>query len=87
MTLNDKTKIGLTFGQLIAIICMIGTFAAYIMDINVQLSNLRLEITQVKLQRDEDLKATFSFRSENREDHLIFGSKLDAILMTVKRKD
>ncbi len=79
VTLNDKTKVGLTFGQIIALAGVFVTIGLSWMDMNVRMANVELEIQQVKTQREFDLRTTETFRRENREDHAELYGKIDAI--------
>ena len=79
VTLNDKTKIGLTFGQIIALAGVFATIGLSWMDMNVRMANVELEIQQVKTQREFDLRSSETFRLENREDHAALSGKIDAI--------
>ena len=83
MTLSDKTKIGLTFGQLLALTGVFATIGLSWMDMNVRMANVELEIQQVKTQREFDVRSTETFRVENREDHAELYGKIDAIYRVI----
>lgn len=83
VTLSDKTKVGLTFGQIIALVGVFATIGLSWMDMNVRMANVELEIQQVKTQREFDVRATEVFRVENREDHAELYGKIDAIYRVI----
>lgn len=83
MTLNDKTKIGMTFGQLISIVGVVVTLSIAWMNVNVRIANIEVEIAQLKKTRVEDLNSQNVFRAENREDHAALTAKIDAIYNVV----
>lgn len=83
MTLNDKTKIGMTFGQLLAIISLFITLGVTWMNMNVRVANIEVEVEQIKKNRAEDLRTQNVFRAENREDHAVLAEKIDAIYRVV----
>jgi hypothetical protein len=64
MTLNDKTKIGMTFGQLLAIISLFVTLGVTWMNMNVRVANIEVEVEQIKKNRAEDLRMQSVFRAE-----------------------
>jgi len=83
MTLSDKTKVGLTFGQILALAGVFVSIGLTWMDMNVRMANVELEIQQVKTQREYDVRNTETFRQENREDHAVLSDKVDAIYRVV----
>lgn len=83
MTLNDKTKIGMTFGQLLAIISLFVTLGVTWMNMNVRVANIEVEVEQIKKTRADDLHMQNVFRAENREDHAVLTEKIDAIYRVV----
>ena len=52
--LND---VGLTFGQIIALVGVVTSLGLAWMDMNVRMANVELEIQQVKTQREADIRS------------------------------
>ena len=72
MALNSTTKVGLTFGQIIAIIALTGGLITAYTDVNVKIANNEARI--IRLETD---------RTENREDHKEMIKKLDFVITKI----
>ena len=83
MTLNAQTKIGLTFGQIVAIIVVVFGFAMGYANLEQRIA--ATEQKQYYLQNTIALnqRNAETYRIENRDDHKIMFQKIDQILTGV----
>jgi len=85
MTLNAQTKIGLTFGQIVAIIVVVFGFAMGYANLEQRIA--ATEQKQYYLQNTIALnqRNAETYRIENRDDHKIMFQKIDQILIGVSK--
>lgn len=76
----QNTELGLTFGQILALITVIGGILAAWINVNIRVKAIEVEVENVKSQRSEDIKVAETQRRENREEHSQIIEKLDAII-------
>ena len=76
----QTTELGLTFGQILALVTIIGGIIAAWINVNVRVKAIEVEIENVKTKRTEDLNVMETQRKENREEHSEIIKKLDALI-------
>ena len=77
--LTTQTKIGLTFGQIIAITTIFISFGTAWMSMNVRMGNVEVTQQQMKeADRNRD-NSIYNFMKENREDHILISTKMDKL--------
>ena len=84
MTLKQQTQIGLTFGQIISIIGLVGAMMLVWSDLNVKIANNEVKIEQLEKGRVQNAINIETTRIENRDDHKEMIRKLDLLLTNKK---
>lgn len=74
------TELGLTFGQILALLTVLGGIVAAWVNVNIRVKAIEVELENVKLQRAQDVKNIEVNRTENREEHGMIIDKLDALI-------
>jgi hypothetical protein len=74
------TEFGLTFGQILALLTILGGIVGTYVNVNVRVKAIEVEIENVKCQRAEDIKSIELNRKENREEHTMIIEKLDDMI-------
>ena len=77
MVMSKETKIGLTFGQIISVISILGGILISWIAINVRIAQAELRIDQLEKGRETNAQNIEKIRTENREDHQRIMDKLD----------
>lgn len=84
MTLKQQTSVGLTFGQILSVIALVGgMFAAWI-NINMRITASEVKIEQLEKGRVQNAINIETIRIENRDDHKEMIKKLDELLNASK---
>lgn len=86
MVLQRESKLGLTFGQLLSIITVLGSLVVAYVSINVRITQTEVKITELERGRDINAKNIEQIRIENREDHQAISLKLDRLIENDKAK-
>lgn len=79
MVLQRETKIGLTFGQVISVLTIIGGILISWISINVRIAQAEIRIDQLERGRETNAQNIEKIRLENREDHQRIMEKLDRL--------
>lgn len=84
--LNKETKFGLTFGQLLALIGLLGAMFTTYIDLNIKVATIdeRNKFMEQRINKIEI--STEVVRQENRQDHLKMESKMDLLLDKLNSK-
>ncbi len=84
--LNRETKFGLTFGQLLALIGLIGGILTTYIDLNIKVATLdeRNKFTEQRINKIES--STEVVRQENRQDHMKMEAKMDMLIDKLNNK-
>lgn len=82
MVLQRDTKIGLTFGQILGLITVMGSIIISYVSINVRIAQAEIRIDQLELGRQMNARNIEVIRLENREDHNRILEKLDELIKT-----
>lgn len=80
MTLNNSTRAGLTFGQILSLVGIIGSIFMVWLSLNVRLAQAEIRIEQLEKGRQENAQNIETIRKENREDHGKIVEKLDELI-------
>jgi hypothetical protein len=86
MVLQRESKLGLTFGQLLSIITVLGSLVVAYVSINVRITQTEVKITELERGRDINARNIEQIRIENREDHQAISLKLDRLIENDKAK-
>lgn len=86
MVLQRESKLGLTFGQLLSIITVLGSLVVAYVSINVRITQTEVKITELERGRDINARNIEQIRVENREDHQAISLKLDRLIENDKAK-
>lgn len=78
--LAKETKLGLTFGQVISILTIIGGILLSWISINVRIAQAEVRIEQLEKGRETNAENIEKIRTENREDHQRILDKLDYMM-------
>lgn len=86
MMLNRETKFGLTFGQLIAVLGIMGGILTAYIDLNIKVATLdeKSKFTEQRVNKIES--STEVVRQENRQDHQRIEAKMDKIIENLKER-
>jgi hypothetical protein len=78
--LNRETKFGLTFGQLLALIGLLGAMLTTYIDLNIKVATID-ERNKFMEQRMNKLETSSEVvRQENRQDHMKMEAKMDMLI-------
>lgn len=80
MVLHKETKFGLTFGQVISLLTVIGGIIVAWISLNVRIAQAEVRIQVLERQFEATAKSIEQIRIENREDHRVLMDKLDEIM-------
>lgn len=80
MALQKETKYGLTFGQILSLLTVIGGIIVAWVSLNVRIAQAEIRIKSLESNFEQTLKSVETIRLENREDHRILMNKLDDIM-------
>jgi Na+-translocating ferredoxin:NAD+ oxidoreductase RnfG subunit len=84
--LQKETKIGLTFGQIIAVVgLMSGVIAAYT-DLNVRVAKIDEKNQAIEKRVEKQETQSETIRQENRQDHQRMEAKMDIIINKINSK-
>lgn len=84
--MNRETKVGLTFGQLLSVITVLGGILISWISINVRIAQAELRIDVLEKGRETNAQNIEKIRTENREDHQLIMEKLDDLVRNGNRK-
>jgi uncharacterized protein HemX len=79
MQFSTQTKIGLTFGQLIAAIGLMASVGYSWQQMNVRMNSVEIQIQQMKENNNNTNSQILNFMRENREDHNKISEKMDRL--------
>lgn len=77
MVLQKETRMGLTFGQMLSVLTIIGGIIIAWVSINVRVAQAEVRIQQLEVGHDRNARNIEVIRLENREDHKAIMDKLD----------
>ncbi len=80
MVLHKETKFGLTFGQVISLLTVIGGIIVAWISLNVRIAQAEVRIQVLERQLEATAKSIEQIRIENREDHRELIFKLDELM-------
>jgi len=80
MVLQKETKYGLTFGQILSLLTVIGGILTVWVSLNVRIAQAEVRIQVLERQFEATAKSIEQIRIENREDHRVLMDKLDEIM-------
>jgi len=80
MVLQKGTKYGLTFGQILSLLTVIGGILTVWVSLNVRIAQAEVRIQVLERQFEATAKSIEQIRIENREDHRVLMDKLDEIM-------
>ena len=80
MVLQRETKYGLTFGQIISLLALIGGIITVWVSLNVRMAQAEIRIESLEYNFQQTIKSVEMIRTENREDHRVLMDKLDDIM-------
>jgi hypothetical protein len=80
MVLQKETKAGLTFGQILSLLTVIGGMMVAWISLNVRIAQAEVRIQNLEHGFEQTLKSVETIRLENRSDHFIMMEKLDEIM-------
>lgn len=82
MVLQRDTRVGLTFGQILGLITVMGSIIISWVSINVKIAQAEIRIDQLEIGRQTNARNIEVIRLENREDHNRILEKLDELIKT-----
>lgn len=80
MVLHKETKFGLTFGQVISLLTVIGGIIVAWISLNERIAQAEVRIQVLERQFEATAKSIEQIRIENREDHRELIFKLDELM-------
>ena len=80
MVLQKETKYGLTFGQILSLLTVIGGIIVAWISFNVRIAQAEVRIQVLERQFEATAKSIEQIRIENREDHRELIFKLDELM-------
>ena len=80
MVLHKETKFGLTFGQILSLLAVIGGILTVWVSLNVRMAQAEIRIESLEYNFQQTIKSVEMIRTENREDHRVLMDKLDEIM-------
>jgi uncharacterized protein YcfJ len=81
MGLGDKTALGVTFGEIISIICLSGALAGGYSSINVRIAEIESKTIYLEQSRKEEMQRSETKRIEDQKSFEKLNDKLDLILI------
>lgn len=79
MTLKHETKIGLTFGQTISVLSMLGAIVGVYIALNIRVAQAEIRITNNTTQNNKNASRIEKLYDQNREDYKAIINRLDDI--------
>lgn len=83
--LQRETRLGLTFGQIISILTILGSVLLAWVSINVRIAQAEVRIEELEKGRVTNSQNIEKIRVENREDHQRILDKLDDVQNELKK--
>ena len=80
MVLQKETKYGLTFGQILSLLTVIGGIIVAWVSLNVRIAQAEIRIKSLESNFEQTLKSVETIRLENREDHRVLMEKIDELI-------
>jgi len=80
MVLHKETKFGLTFGQVISLLTLVGAILTVWISLNVRMAQAEIRIESLEYNFQQTIKSVEMNRTENREDHRVLMDKLDELM-------
>lgn len=80
MVLHKETKFGLTFGQVISLLTLVGAILTVWISLNVRMAQAEIRIESLEYNFQQMIKSVEMNRTENRDDHRVLMDKLDEIM-------
>lgn len=80
MVLQKETKYGLTFGQILSLLTVIGGIIVAWVSLNVRIAQAEIRIKSLESNFEQTLKSVETIRLENREDHRVLLEKIDELI-------
>lgn len=87
MVLQKESKLGLTFGQILSVLTIIGGILISWVAINVRIAQAEVRIEELEKGRLTNSQNIEQMRRENRDDHLMLMEKLDQMLYEKRNYD
>ena len=84
MVLQTPTRVGLTFGQIISSLALIGGIITAYVSLNVRIANLEVQVEALEKGRMLNAQNIETIRLENRQDHKEIMNKLDNLIDEIK---
>lgn len=86
MTLGKETKVGLTFGQIIATFSLLAVLVGVWVSLNIKVAQAESRIKTLEMQRIEDARRIEKLFDNNRADHLRILNALDRLIDKLDNK-
>ncbi len=80
MVLQKETKYGLTFGQILSLLTVIGGIIVAWISLNVRIAQAEVRIQVLERQFEATAKSIEQIRIENRQDHRELFFKIDELM-------
>ena len=87
MVLQTPTRVGLTFGQIISSLALIGGIITAYVSLNVRIAGLEVQVKELENGRYINATNIEKGRLENREEHKELNDKLDRVLIKLYEKN
>lgn len=87
MALNQETKYGLTFGQILSLIAVVGSIFMVWLSLNIRVAQAEVRIEELEKGRIENARSIQQLYQDNREDHKEMINKLDRLIENIQMKD
>lgn len=86
MTLKQETKIGLTFGQIISVLGLLGAIVGVYLSLNIRVAQNEIKINNIGQNATDNSKRIEKLYDQNREDYEKIIDRLDDIRDKLDKK-
>ena len=84
MVLQTPTRVGLTFGQIISSLALIGGLITAYVSLNIRITSLEVQVEALEKGRITNANNIEVIRTENRQDHKEIMQKLDKLIEEIR---
>ena len=84
MVLQTPTRVGLTFGQIISSLALIGGLITAYVSLNIRITSLEVQVQALEKGRITNANNIEVIRTENRQDHKEIMQKLDKLIEEIR---
>lgn len=85
MVLQKETRLGLSFGQILSLLAVLGSLVAAWLTVNIKIAQIEVRITELEKGRIVNAENIEKIRTENREDHKEILSEIREIVRELRK--